>query len=835
VVSLLVAVIGLLGIVAQQTRSVWLLVLLVTVALVLVRVLWLALASRGGPRRVRRRPHLRPGRRARPDPVMRSPRVSGFVDQVERAYQDGHGQREWLITAPLGYGKTSVLGALAARFRRRGALVAWVTVLTATGFTTARTCLYLVEAVANDLRDYDPDLDRQLKEAIARAQTRIFEDTPVDFVLNELSETVSGVLSGAGRDVVLLVDDVHHILEPAAVDWLLALGRAVVTKRAGLVVLAAEEPLGQVTDRHVLPLGAISRTQGEAEAAWRLAGRGRQGRDRVPAVTDRIMKASGGMCFAFDWLCRQVASRGPTVLDTVVSDHLVDQPVARAATAALDRLDEEAAAIAGVAALPLTDWLALLDRFGGQYLATVLEEILEEEEGLTSQEAAAVVSWLREQDQELQPYDDDLELGVRLVPFLQEFRRDRLRRDDPGRMERLRAVVERKYWGFIDADLDEPADVQLVAMLRFESPQWHALTLEWLDHAQGAGSKAAQDVSRSCAQLFLACYTWWDAFVPSSYCTQLLEEYERRWPAAAWVADLRAVRENFVPGSYSVRWRPANDLRRWVKAETALRSLAGNLGLSPGAEAGHGLHGLIALLRGAVCRFQGLHDEAIRWYGVARETIQESWMTPWIDYQVAETYYEDGQLAQARELIESVERRVAETRDNDLTILVAQMLSDLEWAEGRPDRSVAYAVRAVLWAHAYHLQQETDGVTRPSTPNAYTRQRHEEAHQRLVRRLDQLGRPARAAANEQIAALFAPYWDRVRLTRPVRGEILPPRPTHADTLQGSESDYFNDIRALYFDPALLPPRTLSTRLAEPLGAPLTGGNAVPSGGNPRRP
>ncbi|WP_225848603.1 hypothetical protein [Streptomyces sp. HPF1205] len=831
-VSLLVAVIGLLGIVAQQTRSVWLLVLLVTVALVLVRVLWLALASHSRPRRVRRP---RPGRRARPDHVMRSPRVSGFVDQVERAYQDGHGQREWLITAPLGYGKTSVLGALAARFRRRGALVAWVTVLTATGFATARTCLYLVEAIANDLREVDPDLDRQLKEAIARAQTRIFEETSVDFVLNELSETVSGVLSGAGRDVVLLVDDVHHILEPAAVEWLLALGRAVVAKRAGLVVLAAEEPLGQVTDRHLLPLGVISRAQGEAEAAWRLAGLGRQNRDRLPAVTDRIMKASGGMCFAFDWLCRQVAARGPAVLDTVVSDHLVDQPVAQAATAALDRLDEEAAAIAGVASLPLTDWLAVLDRFGGHYLATVLEEILEEQEGLTPQEAAAVVSWLREQDQEIQPYDDDLELGVRLVPFLQEFRRDRLRRQDPGRMESLRAVVERKYWGFIDADLDEPADVQLVAMLRFESPQWHALTLEWLDHAQGAGSMAAQDVSRSCAQLFLACYTWWDAFVPSSYCTQLLEEYERRWPAAAWVADLRAVRENFVPGSYSVRWRPANDLRRWVKAETALRSLAGHLGLSPGAEAGHGLHGLIALLRGAVCRFQGLHDEAFRWFGVARETIRESWMTPWIDYQVAETYYENGQFARARELIESVERRVAEIHDNDMTILVAQMLSDLEWAEGRPDRSVAYAVRAVLWAHAYHLQQETDGVTKPSTPNAYTRQRHEEAHQRLMRRLDQLGRPARAAANEQIAALFAPYWDRVRLTRPVRGEILPPRPTHADTLQGSESDYFNDIRALYFDPALLPPRTLSTRLAEPLGAPLTGETAVPSGGNPLRP
>lgn len=754
------------------------------------------------------------------DGAEESPRIQAYLKQITQGYQDGYGHREWLVTAPLGYGKTSLLTALAKHFRD-SATVVWISIPSSAGYTVDRSCLNMVDALAYDLAGVDPTLQRRLMGAIRKADTRLGEGAGPE-ALTELAKTTSDALSDTGRTIVLIVDDVHHVPDPQAVDWLLRLGRSVIGRGRALVVLAAQaSQTSTTTVAGGLSLVAIHGGQSEAETRWRLARTRRVPKDGIPAASQRILEVTGGMCFAFDWLSRQVAAEGFRALDRVRGGGSADIRVSTAATAALEELDRAAADLAGVPALRLADWLAVLDRFGGGYLSRVLEEILEEEEHLSTDQADRIVAWLSDGHPEIQPFNDDARLGFHLVPFLQEFRRGQLRSAEPHRLENFRAVVERKYWRLIVTDATVPANVQLMRMTRWETPEWHTLTMEWLDHAQGAGPRAFHDVTRSCVYLFLSMYSWWDCVVPSAYCEQLVRAYEQRWPNATWVTDLRRFRENYVSGSLFASHHPATEHPRWAQVETVLANLTTRLGLSSADGSDPNVYDLIAIFRAIACRFRGHHDESVTWLDKAQAAGPETWILPWLTFHRADTLLAAGRLDEARVLADQVAAEALAIKDNDLMIVIAQFLSDLASAAGDSEQAVGYMVRSVLWAHAYHLQQETDGVTEPSTPDSFSKYRHEEANRLLRKRLDELDKTLRAALENQITEFFAPYWNhmKTKATGPVR-TLLPPPPTAEDTYKGTESSYFEDVRDMYFDVSRPPERSMRGRLAELLDAPL---------------
>lgn len=853
--GVIAGVLTLFGVVAQAsatTKSIGLLTVIVAAAFALVSI-WLAFSffdARRERERIRSRAESRrsgtslskvPVRKAvtTSSPDKRRPdrdtepraRIRSYIQEIEQGYQDGRGsRREWLVTAPLGYGKTSLQRALKSWAKARGMVPIWVTVSAeAPGAPWHVRCQLRVSTIAKDLGEVDEKLGLRLNRAILVARTRCEEEDAVGPAMAELSETVSSALISAGT-TAFLVDDMHHLNEAEAA-WLLDLGRTLIAGSKALVVYASQEPAllvdGRAAVGNPMALATISAAHSRDEAAWWMDGAPKKISHRhLTPIADQVLAETAGLCFIFDWRCQDVADHGPDVLKIPVTEAAagLSGVAAQAAAAALAALDREAARVAGVDRLPLSDWLAVLDRFGGS-LRTILNEILEEEEGLSKQQAADVAAWLAAGRLEIQAFDDDENLGLRLIPFLQEYRRGVLRSQEEPRLRHLRALAERHYWRYIDSDFTEPAPTQLTEMVRFETPEWHMLTMEWLDHAQAAGAEVERDVTLSCMQLFLTCYTWWDCFVHYPYCTQLLKEFERRWPQAEWVKDFRRFREAFPSGSYTPHARPSIDVARWARTEEILDDLVGKLDLvhgEPQTPATRRVYGLLAQQYAHVYLFQGFPDESLTWLERARENDPEDWQIPWLEYRMAEAHYAAGRYDEARRLADKVEVDVREMKDNDLTILIAQIQSDLAWQARDTERSLTYLVRAVIWAHAYHLQQETDGSGKnPSTPNAYTQARQEEAHQRLTARLGQLDRVAKADWTARIATVFEPYWRRVERIRPGkgRGKGLPPRPTWEDIRDGTSGEYFKDVRKLYFTEQSSA-RSMAQRLKEPLDAAL---------------
>ncbi|MEU1844492.1 LuxR C-terminal-related transcriptional regulator [Micromonospora sediminicola] len=151
-----------------------------------------------------------------PEPVVLRPRL---LDRLER----GVGGPITLVLAPAGWGKTTVLSGW-ARGERDGPAPVWVTV--AEGDTTGRLWAYLAAA---------------LRAAVAEEPDEGPPPVPDAPPRPEQLETLAAALATRERPVLLVLDDLHRVTDPAALaglEFLLRHGDG----RLRLVAGARHEP-----------------------------------------------------------------------------------------------------------------------------------------------------------------------------------------------------------------------------------------------------------------------------------------------------------------------------------------------------------------------------------------------------------------------------------------------------------------------------------------------------------------------------------------------------------------------------------------------------------------
>jgi hypothetical protein len=800
---------------SSTTKSVTLLYLVIGLAVAAV-VLGFTVLARAG-RASDPEPQPDPHSDAELPDAAGSERIRDYARRISEGYADGRGERTWTVAAPPGFGKSSLLAAIDHRFHEGGALVAFITV--PSGLSDYRTCVRLVELISCDLPvgDTRQRLDQTLLDA-NRAQE---SGQGLTELLADLAEQVRSVIAAIPGEFVLLMDDFHNIGGTAAGQWLLGLGAEIAQPGHRLVVMAERHTAGAAEFGLRLRLQPHNEEQVLAEIRDRV---GRAAARPGGDVLNRVLAYSGGMPYAVDAACRAVQSRGIGALGDHSSAGSEETILRRVAAETLRQMDADCEAICGPLreGRRLADWLSVLNRFGGKYLEDILQELLEEQEGVQREAADRVVSWLRRQNHLVRTPDNDTYIGLRLLDFLQESHlADRLGADH-AKLEFMHSAVERKYWALVNTAPEDIPKVHLESLqLRFESSDWHLLTIEWLNHAFQAGPAAELDVSRACVVLFFARYWWWDSYVRSAYCDELLAEFKARWPGAGWVGDLAVFRANYVSGPIAPGWsRLTADLTRWQQAETAMGRLFGRLGLPTDPELVPEDLGeayvFIGTMRADAMRFSGLLDEGLVWFTRLEAVNRQEWITPWIKHCEAETLLEAGEVARARALAEGLEEAAIAFEDNDLRLSAAVLLADILWQEKQYAASVAAHTRSVLFAAAYHLQQECDGFDRSSVPNPYSRQRHEDVAGRLTRRLTQveavLGKAERRRLEAQISAFFAPYHAQVRAARGKTAGLLP-RPPEPAEVWVADSPYRQDIEW-----GIL--RRMRTQLAQRLTEPL---------------
>ena len=752
-------------------------------------------------------------RRVKITEAARTMRIGRYADQIDAAYARGGGERRWSVAAPPGFGKSTLLSLVGYRAARRKAEVLFITV--PEKLDTYYTCETVVDLISSD--SSSPQVRDALEKAKLAAFKRLNEKDDLGALLAELSERVARVLAGIDRETVLLIDDFHLIVGSEAGAWVLALAERIAQYQHRLVVIAERHASGTVAFGVRVRLDPHTDAELDDEVKHRLA-------RSTPDGVAQIKAYSAGVPFVVDLAMRRLRSEGPAALarhDTAPGAGGYLSAQERSAEENLYDLDAGAKRICGefASGRRVSDWLAVLERFGGKYLKEALQDLLAEHEGLDRARADQLVKWLERQEHSVHSPDNDRGYGLQLLPYLREARLNALAFAHPERLEFLHAAVERVYWETINTDSEDLPRLHLQSMqLRFESADWHRFTLEWLNHAAKASRSADLAIARACSTLFFKRYFWYDLMSPTIYCTELVEQYRRRWSSAPWVGHVQDFRDGYVSGPFGPGWstQHANDAR-WAKADHAAAQLHAALDLPDRAdgvtEETREPFVYLNLLRIDALRFGHLENAALESLAEVRAANTEGWVQPWLDMLAGETRLELGQTDEAAELLAGLEAAAVEFEDNDLRCTLGVVLADLAWARGDRTAAIGLLTRSVLVAAAYHLQQECDGYVKISVPNEYSMLRHKQTADRLAGRLADLeradGKKARRDAEARISALFRLYWDIVLQGRSGAHPLVPPPPAQAD-LWKVDSAYRNQIRVGILD-----------RMKHQLGKPLT--------------
>lgn len=774
------------------------------------------------------------GRRARVKVTVRplsgtasAPRIRQYADRVMAGYGSaGTEGRLWAVTAHPGYGKSTLLELIAHDFSRRKALVIHISAIEET--STFRACEQLAEAIAEELEGTAARIN-SIGAAILDASNRDEDNNDPADTLRRLGKAIHDELSAINGELVFLVDELEAITDPAARTWLLDLANRIAHKERRLVVLASEPAAGLAAELPgpgtQLPLREHTREEIEQEVRLRLS--------QPPEDCVRlVMEYSSGVPFCVDTALRLLAEgRGVEALrgDSTPGDRA--RPIVWAVRKTLTRLDEQAAAQCGEGfeGLRLSDWLAVLDQFGGGVLGDTLKRLLVEHEGLAEADTDRLLDWLIRQSHVVRPLHTHEDSPHQLLTFLRETHLSGLLVNDRPRYEFLHAKAEREYWRMISAtEAEDIPKARLSEMqVRYENAEWHQITIEWLDHAYAASPNrgASAEVARSCAALFFKRYFWYDVMAQTRYCRELLAYYELRWGQERWVQALLTFEANYVRGPYRPGWLAENrDQAAWQKADAAINTLVKELRLP---QAGSRVTDetreafiYLNLIRVDSLRFTHHAQAALDLWQEIVAAGPEGWILPWIDAFAAETMLELGLVQEAADRLEDIEDRALRFQDYDLRIVSGVVRADLAWDDGDLETALAILTRAVLAAAAYHLQQEVDIEEEDfGLPNTYSRLRHQHTVNRLRERLAELeryrgGKGARRMWDARITAFFQPFWDSWAQRRPGSrshpGGPLPPAPSPADLLNGgSNSNYRDDIAAGILD-----------RMREQLGQPL---------------
>jgi KAP-like P-loop domain-containing protein len=567
---------------------------------------------------------------------------------------------------------------------------------------------------------------------------------------DEFKETIDEAGSTSGA--VILVDEFDRLRGHLVADWLLEL----ITAPERIVVVIAtrvfeDEPGTRALERTELqPFG---------DREVRLYLQHELGGEAVhEALVDRVLRFSGGLPQAIGMAADLIEQRRRTGGKLLLEDVSVDP-----STATTDLLSTI------VTEVPEKDVQQLLKeaRFARRIDADLVHYLLcgsQYEKGSAEERKRAdkALAALRGYSfvEEHQGGDDSLG-RFRFHEYLMRATDATLNVDEEGLHAQLAAYYEQRL---DDWEETQSAESSYMQLYKLESPEWQALTREWLYHLSRLERPDTREQAQlAFARVFLQTFWWYGCYVRYDFPEELVADWERLQPRDEdLTARLRELLESYPPGYDKL------DKGNWQKVDQAMRTLHDALGLDariPLDDKGlddprarkhlsnrRWVRALTSLFRAHSYRFRtGSGDLALPLFNDALKHLraeEETSALAWTTFELAELKLEledpegaAGELRESARLLAAAVEEDDENQDYELLANLQRLRGDIAAAAGDWDVAVDATARAVLRAYAF--------LGEPQPPDPYTIAFYAEMRERAAQRLLQLRGTDTAAHEEQ--------------------------------------------------------------------------------------
>jgi hypothetical protein len=306
-----------------------------------------------------------------------------------------------------------------------------------------------------------------------------------------------------------------------------------------------------------------------------------------------------------------------------------------------------------------------------------------------------------------------------------EFGRRRLDADTSRALHRAAAE---HFAGLLATTGDDTSDY--LAWYRYEQGDWRDLVDTWLYHLAHAGD--GERAFMSLLRVFFDAFWWWGYYLRYDYCDALIKLWRAR-NIAPEIRDRLALLDHFLdayPAGYEKRG--AGDWETVTRTLVKIRALCDASPAADSDDAGQ-VRGFVAFFLAEALAYGGgerpaaeqAYRDAIDYFKASEQT----WVSCWIAFYLAQYQWENGDAAAARDnaraslAMEHEDEPVWE-RDPEVLANDYRLLAELDLAAGDHPAAALAARRAVFYAWLFQ------GI--PEAADDYTRVFYDEITQRIA-------------------------------------------------------------------------------------------------------
>lgn len=308
--------------------------------------------------------------------------------------------------------------------------------------------------------------------------------------------------------------------------------------------------------------------------------------------------------------------------------------------------------------------------------------------------------------------------------------------------------------------------------IKYETPEWDARVYEWFYHAaSGYRSAIGHETLVRLALMFFEAFWWLGCYVPCPTCDKIVAEAQRIVADRTeydrlWVASLATVNECY-PKSFKKEnaapeaWRRVADSLGYLLGNT----MPGSAKAAPSVESAR-LALYLNCFLGDCARYlpesvpysNEHYYDAARKLGPAALSDDEAWHYPYFDIFTIEGFMARGDLRSMRARMPGVREYGPDVIDLEAPVNYQLAAAYLALETGSPVTAVAYGANALLRAYIYNITQEANGLV---PPTAFSRELQRESLYRLSVTLDRIRQDHPGAFGSAVSRLkeyFEPYW-----------------------------------------------------------------------------
>jgi len=396
--------------------------------------------------------------------------------------------------------------------------------------------------------------------------------------------------------------------------------------------------------------------------------------------------------------------------------------------------------------------------------------------------------------------------SLRLQSYVRQGLLDDLSRSEGDRYDRLHERAAEYYNAVVFQEQEDAEGGGYGDAYIYEDPRWQRNKREWLYHRGHAAQEGAKRQALvEFARIFLEAFWWWGNYIRFDFCDQLVadlaqlvrqrdpnrhdrtkdalppEAQDRSWSDLDQLyRSLKCILQLYPPRSGKTKdaqWDEIRDTLLTVKEKCGLLERR----QPPTLEDELVVAALLEVFSAHTYRYQDpQHDKALEHYEKARTLFaslnkmgKHEWSTPWVDFELADLYFERRKPDQGVEHVRDPWSRAADAvqppdsaaddePDEELTANLHRLRGDCCWVSGDRPRAATWYGRAILHAYLFH--------TVGGPPDEYTLQFYVDIRAGVISRLfETWGRGDHDEAlqlAEQIAGLVGTTFGESRVPAP---------------------------------------------------------------------